>query len=179
MTLNPLTSIDYEIAERLENDEEFRRQFIRFWAANDAAGELRNLRKKRDLTQKAVADLAGTGQSAISRIEKADYDGWTFKTLVTIAEALRARLRITFEPLEEVVNAYRGAAVAAESEVVTVVTEETAAGVQYRAGIQTALQALGNMSSVQTRWQPWSQAALTAMPMNLRRSSTTSAYDVQ
>lgn len=107
MTLRSLASIDREIAERLERDDDFRRQFIRFWAANEAASELRNMRKKRGHTQAKLAALTHTGQSAISRIEKADYDGWTFKTLITIAEALKARLRITLEPIEDIATMYR------------------------------------------------------------------------
>jgi transcriptional regulator with XRE-family HTH domain len=100
--LNPLSHIDGELADRLENDERFRRRFIRFWAQTEVATEIRTLRKKRHLRQEEVAALARTGQSAISRIEKAAYDGWTFKTLITIAETLKARLRITFEPIETV-----------------------------------------------------------------------------
>lgn len=107
MILNSLESIDRELAERIEKDDEFRREYTRFWAANEAASELRALRKKRKMTQTEVAIKAETGQSAISRIEKADYDGWTFKTLVTLAEVLRARLRITLEPLEDVLAGYR------------------------------------------------------------------------
>ena len=107
--LRPL-SIDTELADRLEKDERFRRRYIRFFAQTEVAAEIRNLRKKRQLRQAEVAKLAKTGQSAISRIEKADYDGWTFKTLIAIAEELRARLRITFEPIEDVASGYRGLA---------------------------------------------------------------------
>jgi transcriptional regulator with XRE-family HTH domain len=104
--LNPL-AIDAELADRLEHDERFRRRYIRFFAQTEVAAEIRALRKKRRLRQAEVAKLAKTGQSAISRIEKAGYDGWTFKTLLAIAEELRARLRITFEPIEDVANGYR------------------------------------------------------------------------
>lgn len=104
--LNPL-GIDAELADRLERDAAFRRRYIRMFAQAEVAAEIRALRKSRRLRQAEVADLAHTGQSAISRIEKADYDGWTFKTLIGIAEALRARLRITFEPIEDVVSSYR------------------------------------------------------------------------
>jgi transcriptional regulator with XRE-family HTH domain len=104
--LNP-TSIDAELADRLEHDEAFRRRYIRFFAQSEVAAEIRGLRKRRKLRQAEVAALAKTGQSAISRIEKADYDGWTFKTLLSIAAELRARLRITFEPIEDVIEGYR------------------------------------------------------------------------
>lgn len=65
--------------------------------------QLRSMRQRRKLNQKQLAERSGTGQSAISRAEQAEYDGWTFKTLVTLAEALDARLRITFEPIEDVI----------------------------------------------------------------------------
>lgn len=108
--LTPL-SIDAELADRLDNDDRFRRRYIRFFAQTEVAAEIRALRKKRRLRQAEVAKLAKTGQSAISRIEKAGYDGWTFKTLLAIAEELRARLRITFEPIEDVANGYRNTTV--------------------------------------------------------------------
>jgi predicted transcriptional regulator len=99
-------SIDEELAAKLKDSPAFRRRYIRFFAQNEVAAEIRGLRKKRGLLQAEVAEKAHTGQSAISRIEGADYDGWTFKTLIGIAEALDARLRITFEPIEEVVSDY-------------------------------------------------------------------------
>jgi len=43
------------------------------------------------------------GQPAVSRIEQATYSGWTYKTLARVAEKLNARLRIVYEPLEEVI----------------------------------------------------------------------------
>lgn len=109
--LNPLTaSINEELAERLDTDEDFLRVFIRTWAANEVAAELRNLRKLRSKRQEDVAELIGTGQSAIARIEKAAYDGWSLKTLVAIGEALKARPRFKFEPIEDVILEYRGVA---------------------------------------------------------------------
>jgi transcriptional regulator with XRE-family HTH domain len=80
---------------------------LRRWAANEVATELRRMRKRRRVLQAALAAKAGTGQSAISRIEKEDYDGWTFKTLFSIALALDARLRIELEPIEDVVRSLR------------------------------------------------------------------------
>lgn len=106
--LNPLVSINTELADRLEHDEAFQRRYIRAWTQTEVASEIRSLRKTRRKNQRQVAELIGTGQSAISRIEKADYDGWTYKTLITIAERLKARLRITFEPIEDVARGYRG-----------------------------------------------------------------------
>lgn len=112
--LNPVP-IDRELADRLERDDSFRRRYIRFFAQSEVAAEIRSLRKRRKMRQVEVAKLSKTGQSAISRIEKADYDGWTFKTLISIAEGLRARLRIRFEPMEDVVDGYRNAATTGDS----------------------------------------------------------------
>ena len=97
-------SIDWGIADRLKNDRGFRQRFIKAWAQADIATQVRALRKKRRLNQTLLAKLVGTRQSAISRAEQADYDGWTFKTLVNLADGLDARLRVSFEPIEEVIS---------------------------------------------------------------------------
>ena len=46
-------------------------------------------------------------QSAVSRIEQADYSGWSFNTLFRVADALEARLMVSFEPVEDVIDWYR------------------------------------------------------------------------
>ncbi len=46
-------------------------------------------------------------QSAISRIEQADYGNWSLNTLFRVADALDARLCISFDPIEEVVAQYK------------------------------------------------------------------------
>jgi len=45
-------------------------------------------------------------QSAVSRIEQANYSGWNFKTLARIADSLDARLRIVLEASEDVIARY-------------------------------------------------------------------------
>ena len=102
-----LSSIDLGIAESLEREPAFRERYLRRWAANEVSAELRSMRMKRQLTQAVLAKKAGTGQPAISRIEKQSYDGWTFKTLLTIALALDARLTITLEPIEDLIRRMR------------------------------------------------------------------------
>jgi hypothetical protein len=74
------------------------------------------------MRQREVASLTKTGQSAISRIEKAEYDGWTFKTLIGIADALRARLRISFEPIEAVALSYQAQEPLTIDDIATVTT---------------------------------------------------------
>jgi transcriptional regulator with XRE-family HTH domain len=48
------------------------------------------------LTQQQLADRIGMHQSAIARLEDADYDGHSLKTLERIAAALGKRLEIRF-----------------------------------------------------------------------------------
>ena len=80
-------------------------------------GELRNLvqeerinvriarlihdaRESAGLSQKELADLLGTGQSAISRLEDADYEGHSISMLNRIATALNLRLVVDLKELE-------------------------------------------------------------------------------
>jgi transcriptional regulator with XRE-family HTH domain len=99
-----VTSIELGLGRRIATDARFRKRYLQRWASNEVATELRSMRKRRRLLQAALAAKAGTGQSAISRIEKQNYDGWTFKTLFSIALALDARLRIQLEPIEDVIR---------------------------------------------------------------------------
>jgi len=62
------------------------------------AAQIYNLRNKAGLTQKQLAELVGTRQSDISRLENADYDGYSFKMLQKIAAAVNCRLKVQFVP---------------------------------------------------------------------------------
>jgi len=53
------------------------------------------------LTQHALAEMIGTTQSVIARLEDADYEGHSLTTLQRIAEALGKRLSVSFKGLEE------------------------------------------------------------------------------
>ena len=50
------------------------------------------------LTQKGLADLIGTTQSVIARLEDADYDSHSLSMLQRIASALHKRVEIRFVP---------------------------------------------------------------------------------
>jgi ribosome-binding protein aMBF1 (putative translation factor) len=55
-----------------------------------------DVRNRAKLTQAQLADLIGTTQSVISRLEDADYEGHSLSMLQRIATALHARLEIRF-----------------------------------------------------------------------------------
>jgi ribosome-binding protein aMBF1 (putative translation factor) len=57
-----------------------------------------DVRKQAGLTQKQLADLIGTTQSVIARLEDADYEGHSLSMLARIAAALDRRLKIEMLP---------------------------------------------------------------------------------
>jgi ribosome-binding protein aMBF1 (putative translation factor) len=64
----------------------------------EIAQKIYELRTKANLTQKQLAHRIGTKQSVISRLEDADYDGYTLKILEKIAEAVHCHVRVEFVP---------------------------------------------------------------------------------
>lgn len=103
--MNSLKSIKLRIAEKLK-DEGYRRRFFRGLAQDEVAQQIRSLRKKRGLIQKDLARQTGMYQSAVSRLEQAEYSRWSLPTLWRIADALDARIRVIFEPAEDVLKHY-------------------------------------------------------------------------
>lgn len=101
-----ITTVRLNFAHRLKKNKVFRRKFFRTSAQDAIATQIRELRKKRNLRQTDLAKAARMKQSAISRIEQAEYSRWSFNTLTRIAESLDARVRILFEPAEDVVEEY-------------------------------------------------------------------------
>jgi transcriptional regulator with XRE-family HTH domain len=115
VTENPHT-IELGVPRKLR-DREYRRKFFLAEASARIAAQLISLRKRRQLNQRQVADLAGTAQPAISRAERADYQSWSFKTLRSIADALDARIRVIIEPAEDVLHEYDHTLVVSDEEV--------------------------------------------------------------
>lgn len=64
----------------------------------DVAQTIYDLRKEAGLTQKELADLIGTTQSVISRLEDADYEGHSLSMLSRIAGHLNRRLVVKMVP---------------------------------------------------------------------------------
>jgi len=62
----------------------------------EIAEEVFSLRKAAGLSQKQLAEMIGTSQSVISRIEDADYDGHSLSLLRRIASALGKKLLVKF-----------------------------------------------------------------------------------
>lgn len=75
----------------------------------EVAQLIHDLRKNADLSQKALAELIGTTQSVISRLEDADYDGHSLSMLHRIAEALNQKLTVVMTAHDPEVGAMRDA----------------------------------------------------------------------
>jgi hypothetical protein len=72
--------------------------------------------------------MIGTQQPAISRVEKADYQNWSFNTLRKIVDAEDARVRVSIQPAEDVLKEYETEAVEQpiDKEFVTALTNQLA-----------------------------------------------------
>jgi ribosome-binding protein aMBF1 (putative translation factor) len=88
-----------KIIDRITGDDPVRRASIEREVLNSKISRLiYDLRTKAGLTQKALADRIGTKQSAISRLEDANYEGHTILMLLRIALALNTRVRLDLNP---------------------------------------------------------------------------------
>lgn len=86
--LDQLTGEDPELREMIAEEAVHAQVARMIYDARVAAG----------LTQKQLADLLGTQQSAIARLEDADYQGHSLSMLRRIAEALNQKLEVRFVP---------------------------------------------------------------------------------
>jgi transcriptional regulator with XRE-family HTH domain len=100
-----LTSIDLNLREKLQ-DRAYRTKFFRALAQDEIASQIRELRGLRSFRQVDLAKAANMKQSAVSRIEQADYSSWNFMTLLRVAEALDARVRIIFQISEDAIKEF-------------------------------------------------------------------------
>jgi DNA-binding XRE family transcriptional regulator len=77
-------------------DPEFREHYEEEKQALMLAIKITELREKKGLSQQQLAELMGTSQQAISRIESGEYEGFTLKTLEKIAGSTGMRVKIEF-----------------------------------------------------------------------------------
>lgn len=103
--MTQLKSINLNLSEKLQN-KSYRSEFFQGLTQDQIAQQIRDLRLGRGLKQSELAKLVGTTQSAISRLEQAEYSSWGFKTLMGVAEALDAHARFVLEPAEVVIKHY-------------------------------------------------------------------------
>ena len=93
------TNFDHYLEEQLQ-DPSIAARFERAGEAWDVALQITALRQQAGLSQKELAKLLKTSQQQISRLESASYEGHSLSMLRRVAEALHARVRVIFEPVE-------------------------------------------------------------------------------
>jgi len=88
-----------EMVDRLTGDDAELRQMVAEEKFNaHVARMIYDGRTKAGLTQQELAQLVGTQQSTIARLEDADYEGHSLSMLRRIAEALQQRLEVRMVP---------------------------------------------------------------------------------
>lgn len=90
------------LKKRLGDDQELRQMIAEEKVNVKVARMIYDARTGAGLTQKELADLIGSKQQVIARLEDADYEGHSLSMLQRIAEALNKRLEITMLPADTV-----------------------------------------------------------------------------
>ena len=80
-------------------DPQLRRMVDRAVVYAELAQAIYDARNEAGLTQQKLANLVGTTQSAIARLEDADYNGHSLSMVQRIAEALDRRVVVKLVPL--------------------------------------------------------------------------------
>jgi len=90
------TNFDRYLEEQLK-DRAFAERFRYAGEAWDVALQIAALRRRAGLSQKDLSKILKTSQQQISRLESPGYEGHSLSMLRRVAEALHARVRVTFE----------------------------------------------------------------------------------
>ena len=90
-----LRKADHLLDEKLMAPK-FRRGFQVEYAKVLLTQKIAEMRKKRHLNQKALANRLGVSQQVVSRIETGENENLTIDTLVRLARALGHKVKISF-----------------------------------------------------------------------------------
>ena len=91
------TNFDVFLEEQLR-DPIFAERFKKAGEAWDVALQIAALRQQAGLSQTELARRLRTSQQQISRLESPGYQGHSLSMLRRVAQALSARVKVTFEP---------------------------------------------------------------------------------
>jgi len=84
--------------EKQLDDPAFAARLKKAGEAWDVALQITALRQQAGISQKDLAKLLKTSQQQISRLESPSYEGHSLSMLRRVADVLRARVRVVFEP---------------------------------------------------------------------------------
>ncbi len=101
--MKKLKTVNSEVLlkEQLKN-EEFKKEYDALEEEFEIAKEIIRLRKEANLTQKQLAQMAGTSQPAIARLESGEYKNLTLSFLRKIGKALGVMPEVHFKKLKKV-----------------------------------------------------------------------------
>ena len=95
------TSDALKIIEKINRTDQELQEMVAEASINAHVAQLiYEARTKAGLTQQQLADLIGTKQPVIARLEDADYEGHSLSMLQRIAQALNQRLEIYLTAIE-------------------------------------------------------------------------------
>lgn len=95
------TNFDRYLAKQLK-DKTFAKRFEEAGEAWDVAIQLAALRQKSGLSQAALAKKVKTSQQQICRLESGGYQGHSLSMLRRVAQALHAKVQVTFLPDQKI-----------------------------------------------------------------------------
>lgn len=88
-----------DLIRELEGDDPEIQEMLREERVNlEVAQMIYDARNAAGMTQSQLAEVVGTSQSAIARLEDADYEGHSLTMLRRIGEALNQKIEIRFVP---------------------------------------------------------------------------------
>ena len=93
-----LENIDGYFKEKLKN-KEFRKHYEIERAKVALAQRIAEMRHKKHLNQKELAEKLGVSQQFISQLETGEGKNLTIDTLIRIAESLGHKVKISFPPI--------------------------------------------------------------------------------
>src|SRR6266536_1496731 len=94
--MNAISTQFDDLREELK-DPEYSEGYAESFLDSYIATQIKVLREQHNLSQKSLAELIGTRQGVISRIENVNYSKWNVSTLKKLARAFRVRLKVSFE----------------------------------------------------------------------------------
>jgi transcriptional regulator with XRE-family HTH domain len=90
-------SSPYEELIEQFHDKEYREAYADEFLDAYIAAQIRAIREQRRMTQQELAEMIGTQQAGISRLENVNYSGRNIQTLKKVAYALGGRLHVSIE----------------------------------------------------------------------------------
>ena len=99
MNIIKAVNSDIFLKKQMKN-KEFKKEYNELEGEFELAKEIIKMRINADLTQKQLAELAGTSQPAIARLESGNYKNLSLSSLRKIGKALGAIPEIHFKKIK-------------------------------------------------------------------------------